>query len=197
MIFQLPRLSYQKIGQIADQFLSKYHPSLSLPIPIEEIAEAKLYLKIIPEMNLKKDYDIDGFLTSDLTTIFIDFDLYMNFENRTRFTFAHEVGHFILHKDLFQSLNINSVESLNNLAIKITDEEYGWMEYQAYTFASQVLVPTQLLFDELKKRMGKIPELLLPEILAPIAQDLLNVFQVSGEAMLRRLQKEKIVKSNS
>lgn len=197
MSLQIQRLSYQRIGQIADKFLSKYHTKLSLPIPIEEIAEQKLNLKIVQEMNLKKDYDIDGFLTSDLTIIFIDFDLYLNFENRTRFTIAHEIGHFILHGELFKKLNINSVDQLNELAVKITDEEYRWLEYQAYSFASHTLVPKQLLLNEIKKRIGKIPRLEAPEILAPIAQDLLNVFQVSGEVMLRRFEKEEIVRPNS
>lgn len=197
MSLQIQRLSYQRIGQIADKFLSRYHPKLSLPIPIEQIAEQKLKLKILQEMTLKKEYDIDGFLTSDLTTIFVDFNLYMNFENRTRFTIAHEIGHLILHGELFKKLNINSVDQLNELAVKISDEEYRWLEYQAYSFASHVLVPKQLLLNEIKKRIGKIPRLETPEVLAPIAQDLLNVFQVSGEVMLRRFEKEEIVRPNS
>lgn len=192
----IQHFSYQKIGQIADEFLARYHPKLSLPIPIEQIAEHKLDLKILEEANLKKNYDVDGFLTSDLQTIFIDLNLYMNFENRTRFTVAHEIGHFILHGELFKKLNINSVEALNTLSSKITDEEYGWLEYQAYSFASQVLVPKKLLFEEIKKRLGKIPQAAAPEVLATIAQDLLEVFQVSGEVILRRLQKEDIVKNN-
>jgi len=197
MSITLQRFSYKRIGDIASEFWTKYHPSFSLPIPIEEIAEQKLNLKIREQMNLKEDYDVDGFLTSDLTTIFIDFNLYMNFENRSRFTIAHEIGHFVLHGEIFKNLNINSVDKLNELAIKITDEEYRWLEYQAYSFASHVLVPKNLLFNEIKKRIGKIPELEAPEVLAPIAQDLLNIFQVSGEVILRRLEKERVVKPNS
>lgn len=197
MSFPVQRLSYQKIGQLSDQFLKNYHPTLLLPIPIEEIAESKLNLKIIQEMNLKKEYDIDGFLTSDLTTIFIDFDLYLNFENRARSTIAHEIGHLVLHRKMFKELNINSVDKLNELSIKMTDDEYRWLEYQAYSFASQVLVPKELLFKEIRKRIGKIPQSETPEVLSPIAQDLLNIFQVSGDMMLRRLQKEGIVKSSN
>lgn len=191
------RLSYNKIGEIANQFLSDYHPSLELPIPIEEIAESKLGLTITQEMNLKKDYDVDGFLTSDLTTIFIDFDLYMKHENRTRLTIAHEIGHLIIHGKLFQDLNINSTKELNNMIDQVTDEDYRWLEYQAYSFAGQVLVPKQLLFKELEKRLDKIPVSETPEVILPMLQDLLDVFQVSGEVMLRRLQKEGIVKTNN
>lgn len=193
----LQRLSYKRIGEAANQFLSNYHPRLSLPIPIEEIAEQKLNLRIHEQMNLKKDYDVDGFLISDLTTIFIDFNLYMNFENRTRFTIAHEIGHFILHSELFKNLNINSVEDLNIFAANLTDEEHGWLEYQAYTFASHVLVPTQLLTNELGKRLGRIPSLEAPEILATVIEDLLDIFQVSGDVLARRLVKEGIIKPNS
>ena len=197
MSLLIQRLSYQKIGQIANEFLVKYHPSLSLPIPIEEITEKKLGLKIFQEMNLKKDYDVDGFLTSDLTAIFIDFDLYMKYENRTRFTIGHEIGHLILHGQLFKRLNINSINDLNDFVEKITDEEYGWLEYQAYSFASHLLVPKDLLLAEIKKKIGKTPQLESPEVLAPIAQDLLEIFQVSGDVMLRRLEKEGVVRTDS
>lgn len=197
MSLQLQRLSYEKIGEIASEFLQTYHSSLSLPIPIEEIAESKLNLKIITEANLKKDYDIDGFLTSDLSTIFIDFNLYLKFENRSRFTIAHEIGHFILHGEIFKKMAINSTTDLYNRIESISDDEYGWLEYQAYSFASHVLVPKQQLIAELEKKIGKIPSHESPEVIAPVAQDLLDIFQVSGEVMLRRLQKEAIVKTNS
>lgn len=197
MKINLPHLSYQKIGQIADLFLSKYHSSFSLPIPIEEIAEAKLHLKIIPQINLKKDYDIDGFLTSDLSSIFIDFNLYLKFENRTRLTIAHEIGHLILHGNFFQRLNINSLEALNNFAAQITDEDYRWLEYQAYSFAGQVLVPKKQLFQQLEKRLGKIPTSEETEMILPVLQELIDIFNVSGEVLLRRLMKENIVKPNS
>ncbi len=196
MSLPIQRLSYQRIGQITDDFLKKYHPIPSLPIPIEEIAEQKLMLRIIQKVNLKKEYDVDGFLASNLTTIFIDFNLYLNYENRTRFTIAHEIGHLVLHHELFKQLNINSVEALNQLAVKITDEEYGWLEYQAYSFASQVLVPKSLFFEALKKRLGRLPSRETPEVLSTTIQDLPGLFQVSDAVILRRLQKEGIVKND-
>lgn len=197
MNLPIQRLSYYKIGQIANEFLKKYHPNFFLPIPIEEIVEQKLKIKITQEMSLKKDYDVEGFLISDFSTIFVDFNMYLKHENRTRFTIAHEVGHLILHRDIFKKLNINSVEKLNDFSIKLTDEQYGWLEYQAYSFASHVLVPKDLLIKELKKRIGKIPSMERPEVLAPIIQDLPDIFNVSDAVMLRRLQKEEIIQSNS
>lgn len=194
MNFPIPRLSYKTIGQIADKFLEKHYPQISLPVPIEEIAEQNLKIKIIPIAKLKGDYDIDGFLTSNLNAIFLDLDIYLKYENRTRFTIAHEIGHLVLHGSLFQKFNINSIEKLNTFSDKLTNEEYGWIEYQAYSFASQVLVPTKQLFNEIKKKLDRIPTNEMPEVFSSIAQDLLQIFQVSGEVLLRRLQKEGILK---
>jgi len=197
MNLPIQRLSYNKIGEIANNFLNKYHPDFSLPIPIEEISEQKLKIKIVQEMDLKREYDVEGFLTADLSTIFIDLNMYMKYENRTRFTIAHEVGHLFLHSEIFKELNINSVEKLNHFSVKLNDEEYRWLEYQAYSFASHVLVPSGLLIKALEKRLNKVPSMEAPEVLAPIIQDLPDIFQVSDAVILRRLQKEAIVKANS
>lgn len=197
MNLSIQRLSYNKIGELANDFLSKYHPDLSLPIPIEEIAEQKLKIKIIQEMDLKKDHDVEGFLTADLSTIFIDFNMYMKYENRSRFTIAHELGHLVLHGGIFKELAINTVEKLNDFSVKLTDDEYRWLEYQAYSFASHVLVPRDLLINVLEKKLGRLPSLESPEVLAQVIQDLPDTFQVSDAVILRRFQKEGIVKSNS
>ena len=196
MNLPIQRLSYNKIGQLANEFLKNYHAGLSLPIPIEEIAEQKLKIKILQKMNLKKDYDVEGFLISDFTTIFLDLKMYLDHENRTRFTIAHEIGHLILHKGIFRELNINSVEKLNVFSIKLTDDEYSWLEYQAYSFASHVLVPKDLLTNALKNKLGRIPSMETPEVLAPLIQDLPDIFNVSDAVILRRLQKEGIVRAN-
>src|SRR3989338_8403267 len=166
MNLPIQRLSYNKIGEIANNFLNKYHPDFSLPIPIEEISEQKLKIKIVQEMDLKREYDVEGFLTADLSKI-------------------------------FKELNINSVEKLNHFSVKLNDEEYRWLEYQAYSFASHVLVPSGLLIKALEKRLNKVPSMEAPEVLAPIIQDLPDIFQVSDAVILRRLQKEAIVKANS
>lgn len=195
MKLNLQKLSYVRIGEITNAFLSSTHPSQALPIPIEEIAEGKLDLEIVPISNLRERFDVDGCLDSSLSRIFIDLDLYMENENRTRFTIAHEVGHLVIHKDLFTNLQIEKPDDVYSLSDKIGVEDYRWLEFQAYSFAGQVLVPKTQLINEIESRIGKI-ELgrNMPEQLFPIFQDLLDLFKVSGEVLLRRLEKEGIVK---
>lgn len=194
MKLQLKRLSYNDVGDIAFSFLKNYHPDLHIPIPIEEIAESKLHIEIIPVNKLKNLYDTDGCLDSTLSKIFIDMDLYMKYENRTRFTIAHEIGHLVLHKTYFENLEIHTVEDIYNISDQISEDDYGWLEYQAYSFAGQVLVPKNVLVSEVEKRLGEIPkEKFLPEKIFSISQDLLEIFNVSGEVLSRRLQKAGII----
>jgi len=197
MKLQLKRLSYNDVGDIALDFIKKYHPNLNTPIPIEEIAENKLHIEIIPVSKLKVLYDTDGCLDSTLSKIFIDIDLYMKYENRTRFTIAHEIGHLVLHKTYFENLHIHTIEDIYNISDQISEDDYGWLEYQAYSFAGQVLVPKNILITEVQRRLGEIPkEKFLPEKIFSISQELLEIFNVSGEVLSRRLQKAGIINSD-
>jgi len=94
MTFQAPYLTYRNVGHFVDDFLAKYHPSFQLPIPIEGIIEFDLDLDIVPIPNLYRNFSQSGFLSADLTKIFIDEYQYDNFVEKYRFTLAHEIGHF-------------------------------------------------------------------------------------------------------
>jgi transcriptional regulator with XRE-family HTH domain len=49
--------------------LREFHPESSVPIPIEEIAEIKCGLDTIPLPGLRDLFEIDGFISSDLSPI--------------------------------------------------------------------------------------------------------------------------------
>jgi hypothetical protein len=93
-------LRYEIITQKAEEFLSRYHPSVTIPIPIEEIAEFKLEVDIVPIPNLRRDFETDGFTSTDLKQIYVDEHLFSEFPARYRFTLAHEVAHIVLWANL-------------------------------------------------------------------------------------------------
>ncbi len=99
----------------ADQFFSDYWPEGTLPVEIGSIVEFRLGLDIIPVHALRAEIDVDAFLRFDLTGIIVDYDCYMEdrFQNRTRFSLAHEIGHFVLHKKIYNQLH----KQLPNLSI--------------------------------------------------------------------------------
>lgn len=189
-------LKYADVVRAAENFLQTYHSSLTLPIPIEEIVEHKMDVALFAISGIKSLIGVDAFISADFTQITIDEYYFTKFPERTRFSIAHEIGHLILHKKWYEKYGPKNLEDYLNFHDRLDNQLYKYIEIQAHTFAGLVLVPKDLLFNELKKRLGTIPRLEVPEVFAPIAQDLLETFQVSGEVMLKRLQKEKIVKTS-
>lgn len=196
-MIQGPNLRFTDVVFAADKFLKTYHPSLALPIPIEEIIEHKMNIALFAIPGIKSLIGIDAFLNSDFTQITVDEYSFVKFPERTRFSIAHEIGHLVLHKDWYEKYGPKDLEDYLSSHDRVNNQIYKYIEIQAQTFAGLVLVPKGLLFEELKKKLGRIPSLESPEILAPAVQDLPEVFQVSDAVILRRLQKENIIKLNS
>lgn len=194
---QSPNLRLIDVVHAANKFLNTYHPFLSLPIPIEEIVEQKMDIALFAVPGIKLLIGVDAFISSDFTQITIDEDCFVKYPERTRFSIAHEIGHLILHEDWYEKYGPKNLDDYLSSHDRIGGQIYKYIEIQAQTFAGLVLVPKDLLFKELKNRLGRIPLLESPEILAPAVQDLPEVFKVSDAVILRRLQKEGLVKSNS
>lgn len=194
---QSPDLKFSDVVKAANDFLNTYHPTLSLPIPIEEIVEHKMDISLFAIPSIKSLLGIDAFISADFTQLTVDEECFTKFPERTRFSIAHEVGHLILHKSWYENHGPKDLTDYLSFPDRIDTQVYKYIEIQAHTFAGLVLVPKNQLLGELKKKLGRIPSMELPEILAPIVQDLPEIFKVSDAVILRRLQKEGIVKSNN
>ncbi len=145
MTIKVPFFSYQDVGRYAENFLKKYHQTLELPIPIEWIIESNLELHIVPINNLYRDFCQSGFLSADRTKIFIDEYQYDNYIEKYRFTLAHEVGHYVLHKSLYEGVIFKSEQEYFEFLQSIPQNELFWYETQGNWFAAQLLVPTPQL----------------------------------------------------
>lgn len=117
--FEVRRLSYADLRVASDHFLTEHHPSGTIPIPIEEIVEFQFGIDIVPIPNLKKSENIDGCLSHDLKTIYVDGNSYSNYKNRYRYSLAHELSHRILHTDLFKMLKFGSVTEWKSVILGI------------------------------------------------------------------------------
>jgi len=137
-------LNYEDIRKRANDFLVSYHPNKSLPIPIEEIIEYQFGINIYPIPGLKRllgEAEVEGFLSSDFTEIAVDQGVYEDFDTRYRFTLAHEIGHLVLHQEMYSQYKIDNYEGRLGFVREIPDESYYWFEWQAQSFAGLVLVP--------------------------------------------------------
>lgn len=148
----VPFLNNSKIKDNANLFRIKFWDN-SIPVDTEEIIDLKLKLDIIPKKELQKLYDTDALITSNWSAVYVDYDKYLDerYKNRLRFSFAHELGHFILHKNIYNSFCIKNLEDFYKLIEKIPQQQYGYLEAQANKFANYLLVPRNKLIKERNK----------------------------------------------
>jgi hypothetical protein len=200
--FKCPYIPIDQIWQEAENFRDKFWPESTLPVDIERIVEKRLKLNIEPERGLLSEIDIDAYLRIDLTGIVVDYDCYMKekYMNRLRFSFAHELGHLFLHKDIYSTFSIDDPSAWKDFMLNIPDREYGFFEYQANEFAGRTLVPRGRLLAELKICLQKVQEAGMPDLVATdpgavlsrISSTLCRPFGVSYKVIERRVEREKL-----
>ncbi|MBI2266825.1 MAG: ImmA/IrrE family metallo-endopeptidase [Armatimonadetes bacterium] len=203
--FKCRFLSTERIRTKAEEFKSKHWPGNELPVDMERVIEDGLGLNIIPVKELAAGYEIDAWLTSDMKSIMVDHDYYMDdrnrYERRLRFSFAHEIGHRVLHYDIISLMNFDKPELYYEFITKLPEKEYDKFEWQANEFAGSFLVPRSTLRDEVGKavdRLRKIPRAarMLEEepwqILSRLSPQLSEPFGVSEKVIEIRVQREKL-----
>jgi len=158
-----------------------------------------LGLKLVPHPSLKEAGDVDALLLGDLKTIIVDAQDYNNdrMQNRIRFSVAHELGHFILHRDVFKGISFVSINEWIKFKQKIPDDQYAHVEQQAYEFAGRLLVPHDRLEKEFQRMIQKAKDANFLDwdktgdsALGYIATPISRIFGVSSEVIEKRLIRE-------
>jgi Zn-dependent peptidase ImmA (M78 family) len=192
---KIPFLSDEEIRKRADEFRLQ-HWGDRIPVDIELIIERNLDLLIIPIEQLRYHAHTDAYLSGDLKEIVYDPSLP---DNRVRFSIAHEIGHYVLHRNIIAMLHTKSFEEWKQLQREIPEAIWGRAEYQAREFAGRLLVPPQKLIEALRQLKSLIesaqkavPDLELPVLIEFVAPKLANVFQVSADVIMKRLDAEAI-----
>ena len=198
MTFVIPYLTYSDIGQRAQNFLSQYHPSLEIPVPIEEILDVKMGINIFSFPRLYKDYALNGFLSRDRTTINVDEVQYDQFNEKYRYTLAHELGHHVLHKSCYEDLPFESPDEYVKWRMSISPEDIGWFETHGDWFAGHVLVPTNRLEEICRKTVSKYQDrfsefrTIPDDIWSYISNEVALSFEVNPPVVEIRIKKENI-----
>jgi hypothetical protein len=152
---RVPFLKKEEIEEKASAFLARHLPRGIPPVPIEEILEIQMGVDIVPVRGLRDSIDKDGFVSSDMTTVSVDFDQYnlSRLEPRYRFTLAHEVGHIVLHRHILTRFSITGVSEWKVFVDGLSEEAWARFEFQANWFAGHVLVPSIWLKDTAEKNL--------------------------------------------
>ncbi|MDO9530179.1 MAG: ImmA/IrrE family metallo-endopeptidase [Syntrophales bacterium] len=199
-IFKCSWCPKEKIWEETEQIRTKHWPQETLPVNMEHIVEFELDLHIEPKHGLMSTADMDAGLRRDMTGIVVDYDRYMDtkYASRMRFSFAHEVGHFFIHKEIYAEIGFVSTDEWKDFIQGVPDREYRSCEWQANEFAGRLLVPRHVLKPEIERLYNKIREENLIEyiskdpdaVLVRISPALCRIFGVSEEVIERRLERE-------
>ena len=194
----IPRYSYETLRKRADNFLRTYNPKATIPVPIEEIIEFQFRMDIIPIPGLHQGYEVDGFISSDLSAISVDLFVYESRPGRYRFTLAHELGHAVLHRRVYEAAAFSTIKEWKRFVAEIDIQDYEWLEWQAYAFAGLILVPPVSLRKKLSDAVSradasglsvrKAGDVARQYVSAWLAKE----FEVSSPVIEKRLDKDKL-----
>jgi len=190
-----PFLRYDDLRRYAEAFLAEHHPTHAIPVPIEHIVEARFGMDIVPVPGLQDGYDTVAYLTRDLNEIRVDEWVYLRSPHRYRFSLAHEMGHRILHANIFKQLTFTSVEQWKQLITSvIPEDQYSFLEFHAYSFAGLILVPSdklrEVFFDYVELAQEHSIDFDQPGTGAREAAEdhIAGIFEVSPDVIHRRIE---------
>ena len=146
----------------------------SAPIDLDRIVDY-LGLKIVYK---PFDGDISGCLLRDKEGNAIIGINSAHHENRQRFTIAHEIGHYLLHKGEPTWIDRNNLERIN-FRSSFSDTVNPIEEIQANKFAAQLLMPREMLVEDILA-FDNIEDI-------DFVSELANKYQVSKHALTIRL----------
>ena len=175
------------IEEAADHLLDEYRDfagAFDLPVPVESIAEHFLKYDLeITDEGLFADPSFLGGISFETNTIFVNASI-EDHEGRYTFTIAHEIGHHVLHKDLYDELVADRSEILCR-----EEKNKPLIERQADRFAAALMMPRQTITAEVNRLVHVGPKSLGGALkLAGQLQSTSGFRNVSVAALVNRLK---------
>ncbi|CAM4318505.1 ImmA/IrrE family metallo-endopeptidase [Flavobacterium terrigena] len=146
----LKKLSTKQIDNIATNLINEFKPYIlnhALSIPLYDLLE---YLKSKYELEFKYSSiedelknEVLGYFDSEKNEIIVNSSI--KDTSREPFILAHEIGHFVLHKNL--KVNKSIYNNFKDTSFSFFEQSYvlrnpkNWIEWQANCFASSLLMP--------------------------------------------------------
>jgi Zn-dependent peptidase ImmA (M78 family) len=174
-----------------------------LPVDVFTLAEIELQLDIIPFDDLYEKYERDAALIQDFSGLYVDAEAYIIWEKgprwkqrRLRFSVAHELGHFVLHREIAAKIHFNCFDDFARWTNGNQGQQYT-IEQEANEFAGRLLVPParlQAAFDQFVPGAKNIlPNWFTsPDLRHGFAESARRIFEVNTQVIETRLDREGI-----
>ena len=190
------RFTLAKIEELTREILSQYHPSLQIPIPLEDIVENDLKIRISPELNFHKSTGVVCSIRINFEEIKIDEHYYKYDHPRTRCEVASQIAHKYIHADLFDPSRLKSLGTWRDYESSFTELEHASIKYHIESFAGYLLVPTGPMLEELNKYRQRFADDLIKSddlrgvVKAAAIGHLAHKFKVTEKIIRNRFENE-------
>jgi Zn-dependent peptidase ImmA (M78 family) len=162
-----------KAKKLAQSLIESY--KLAVPVNVNSLAERE---SILIREEALEDYVSGMLVIKDKQSVIVVNA--KHYPNRRRFTIAHELGHYFLHRSFS---NVFFDESLLFFRDEKSAQGTKTQEIEANTFAAELLMPEQLL----RQRLSQEPLDALDDVEKSALEELAAEFQVSSQALTIRL----------
>ena len=191
----VPFLSFEGVQQRAEEFRTKFSThGDSIPVNPELMAELA-GLEIIPVENLINDTGIDAVYMHATDKILVDATEFIEAHHwpRLRFSIAHELGHYWLHRDALKRISFSNEGEWIDYVSKLENKDQ--LEIQANEFAGRLMVPRERLIDLITKERIRALEFALNEaaLESTLAMRLSRPFNTSQDVIFIRFQRENLL----
>jgi Zn-dependent peptidase ImmA (M78 family) len=159
---RVPFLKPEEIDNAARNLIHRFSTTCEKitepPIPVEDICEKFLRLDIVPG-DLEKEYPEKplngaiGALDLEEETVYVDMPK-NPVTGRYRFTLAHEVGHFELHRNFLKhdatQCELFSTGKARSSIVCRAEDRIKPIEWQANKFAAALLMPRRMIIYRIR-----------------------------------------------
>ncbi len=193
-----PVLTWQQIASKAKEFADEHNLSgRDVPLDIEEIAEFDLGLEIRVADGILEECGTPAQIGpgNGQPIITVDADQWKQQTSFYRYSVAHEIGHYVLHRGWLEKVwqLIDSIDSWKQVIASLSDSDYGWIEGQAEEFASYLLAPEDIFEPFLEEQLSKLSDIResiqAEDVLPYLANPVGSYFGMSNSAAQARIRK--------
>jgi Zn-dependent peptidase ImmA (M78 family) len=190
----VPYLQLQDIWNEAEKVRDKCWGK-SIPVNVDVISEKCFDLIVIPIPGMAKWVNSEAYITGNLKEMHVD---QLANDVRLRFSIAHELGHAVLHAAQIRQLRAGTFDEWKEMIEVLPDGVWGRAEFQAREFAGRLLVPYEILMQEILKLKPKIdkaktiPNIEQDAIAQYVASAVCRQFDVSSQVIVARIKSEGI-----
>jgi IrrE N-terminal-like domain len=93
-------------------------------------------------------------LTFGQDAIYVDSEQMERYPNRYRFTLAHEVGHKLIHSEMYVEAGVTDLDGYLDFLANMDETVRSKFEWQAQNLAGRILLPTEAFLSSCREAMA-------------------------------------------